>query len=287
MFLRMLGSELISWKYIRTEQFIALFGVSLIVFLALTAYVGSKCIHSLAASSTADIQMQVFWSADANQDQVNQAWESIEEMQAVLGITTYTPDQALAEMTSSIGPDLNLSWVEDNPLPPTAVLQVGLGSAQTAQALAKEIRGLSGVDAVHTSPLEVTTAAAWQQITSTVLWPLITVLLLTQAVLLANTVRLTIAKVQADIQVLRLVGATRIACQAPILARMLGLTLAGTTLALGGAAIIHWQISSVLSAPPFHHPCPFVSWPELAGMYAGVCAVSALSCIFAIRTNGM
>lgn len=285
---RLLGSELISWKYVRTEQIIAFFGVGLIMFLALCAFFGAKCLQSLIASSASDIQIQAFWKPDLSMDQVRKEWDDASQFPSVHNIATFTPSQALKKMQEDIGPDLELSWLTDqNPLPPTAVVQANISRNSTAADVVKHIEELPGVDQVHSNPLEVHAAESWRRIAATIVWPVITVLLLTQAVILANTVRLSLTKLHDDIVVLRLVGATRWTCQAPILLRMLALTLGGTTLALFGLKLVQLQAHEVLSSPPFHLSCPFLSWPEIFAAYLGASAVSALSSVLAIRRQGL
>ena len=284
---RLLGSELITWHDIRTEQILVLAGVGLILFLALCALICAKCLHSVVISSAADIEVQAFWKPDMPLDQVRQAWESAEQLPAMKSITTYTPSQAMQQLKNNLGSDLDLSWVQDNPLPPTAVLHMKTPQDQSASTVVEQVQSLPGVRKVHSNPLEMHTAQAWTRISASVLWPLIAVLLLTQAVLLANTVRLTLSKLHTDIQVLRLVGATRWACHAPILIRMLILTLAGTTLALAGTKLIHLQIDSVLSAPPFHLSCPFFVWTEVLAAYLGASLVTGISCTLAIHRQGL
>jgi len=135
---------------------------------------------------------------------------------------------------------------------------------------------------VHSNPFQVQAAAVWSQLASTVVWPMITVLLATQAVLLANTVRMSMTKLHGDIHVLRLVGAARWAYHVPILTRMSLLTLLGTSLALAGAKLIQIRVGMILSAPPFHLGCPFLSWPELFIIFLGTGLVTVLSSALAI-----
>jgi cell division transport system permease protein len=186
-------------------------------------------------------------------------------------------------MQKTLGPDLDLSWMTDqNPLPPTAVLYSTISDSVPASNIIEKVHNLSGVEKVHSNPFQLQAAAAWSQLASTVVWPLITVLLATQAVLLANTVRMSMTKLHGDIHVLRLVGAARWAYHAPILTRMSLLTLLGTGLALAGAKLIQIRVDMILSAPPFHLGCPFVSWPEVFIIFLGAGLVTILSSALAI-----
>lgn len=280
---RLLGSELITWKYIRTEQIIVLCGVILIIFLASCVYLASKCIHTHVVSASSDIQIQVYWNPDMPAEEVSLAWDKAAQIPGVDRLATYTSAQALSSIQKSLGPDLDLSWMTDqNPLPPTAVLYATISDSFPATHIIQEVHTLSGVEKVHSNPFQVQAAEMWSQLSSTVVWPLITVLLATQAVLLANTVRMSMAKLHVDIHVLRLVGATRWAYHVPILTRMLLLTLLGTGLALGGAKLIQVRADKILSAPPFHLGCPFLSWPELFIIFLGAGLVTVLSSALAI-----
>lgn len=284
MFHRLLGSELIPWKYIRIEQCIGLVGVSLIIFLTLCVYLGAKCIHSQVISSSSDIQIQAFWKPGLSENDVRNTWQQAKHIPGVHRVATYTSAQALEYMHETLGSDLDLSWMtEHNPLPPTAVLYAEISDAHPASEILAEVDDLPGVEKVHSNPMQVQAAEIWTTMASTVVWPLIIVLLITQAVLLANTVRMSMTKLQADIHVLRLVGATRRAYLSPILSRMILLTLGGTALALIGAKVLQVRANHILSAPPFHLGCPFVSWPELLATLFGACLVTGLSCALAIH----
>ena len=279
---RLLGSELITWKYIRTEQTIALLGVSCIILLTLCLYLAAKCIHSQVVS-TSDIQIQVFWTQDLPEGQVRKAWERSAQITGIDRVTTYSSAQALHSMQETLGSEIDLSWMQDhNPLPPTAILYASISQANSAGEILAQVHNLPGVERVHTNPLQMQSAEAWSALATTVVWPVMCILLAIQAVLLANTVRMSMTKLHADIDVLRLVGAARWAYLAPILTRMILLTLAGTTLALAGAKLIQVRVQEILASPPLHLECPFLSWPELGAAFLGAGLVSGLSCTLAI-----
>ncbi len=285
---RLLGSELITWKYIRAEQMTALLGATLIMFLALCAYLGGKCIHTQILSSATDIQVQAFFEPKAPMDTVRASWDEIRQLPGVSKVTTFTPTQALHNMQELIGPGMDLSWMDgQNPLPPTAVINVSLTDPSTAPAFVRQVQGMPKVKKVHSNPFEVHAAKAWTKISATVLWPLLTVLLLTLAILLANTVRMSLGKLQTDIQVLRLVGAPRWACHIPILTRMMALTLTGTLIAVCCSYLTLSKAQEVLSAPPLYLACPFLSWIEICIACLGACAVCAMSCALAIHRQAL
>lgn len=285
---RLLGSELITWKYIRAEQITALLGATLIMFLALCAYLSGKCISTHILSSATDIQVQVFFESQAPMDAVRASWDEIRRLPEVSQVRTFTPSQALHQMQEVIGPDMDLSWTKgQNLLPPTAVIHASFADPSTAPAFVRQVQEVPQVKKVHSNPLEVHAAQAWTTISATVLWPLLTVLLLTLAVLLANTIRMSLGKLQTDIQVLRLVGAPRWACHTPILTRMITLTLVGTLLAVCFSHLTLSQARDVLSAPPLYVTCPFLSWIEIGVACLGACAVCALSCTLAIHRQAL
>jgi len=283
----LLSSDLISWKNIRIEQWIAFFGVGLIMFLAVCAYGSSKCLSTLAQSASSDVQAQAFWSPDYPLGKIRSEWEMADDLPTVVETITFTPSQALQHIQQELGAGLDFSWLDKNPLPPTAIFRLSPSKDQPAMDIIQQIRDLPGVDRVHTNPLQLYTAKAWRELLHSVLWPFISVLVLTQAVLLANTVRMALFKLESDIHVLRLVGANRLDCQLPIIIRMLCLTAAGTTVALGGAKLLHFQVSAIVSSPPLHIPCSFLSWTEVFAVFLCAFVVTGLSCSLAIHKHGM
>ena len=285
---RLFGSELLDWRSLRTEQVLTIIGASMILFLALCFVNASLFINSLVHRTASDFSLQVYWQADADISRIQRQWDQIAERAEVHSLSTFTPDEALQGLQDNLGQDISLSsLIARNPLPPTLVLRAKMGKKLSAQSLIRDLEALPLVAKVQMNPLEVHLAGTWKTLTTTVLWPLLLAFVAILAWLMANTLRLGLIDLQEDIQVLRLIGASRWTYLSPLFSRTLALTLSSLTLALFALKVVQIRVDVLLSSPPLDLSFPFLPWSMILCAYVLTASVSILSCTLAIRRHGL
>ncbi len=181
-------------------------------------------------------------------------------------------DRALAELVADL-PSLSVAaGLVDNPLPDTLRMQLA-DPAQTSVVRVR-LEQLPGVDGVEDGSDAVNTFLAVSEALRVVGVILIVVLLSSALFAIVNSIRAAITAREDEIEVQRLVGATRGFIRAPFLIEgfLLGLISATVTL---GLVIPGYQLVIARLTPqlPF---VPFVRDPALLGQVAGLLGLLAV-----------
>ncbi len=234
------------------------------------------------------VEFQIFWKADATEADVLEQWDALGSMKGLRSLETFTPDKALSELSTSLAGAGDFSWLgEHNPLPYTAYVSFNLpeddNSKIWAMGLLGELRALPGVDKVHYNPLQMDLAQSWMAISRAVLWPIIGFLGLVVALVVGNTVKLSLMTRRDEVEILSLVGAKPWYVRTPLLMGGAVLGLLGSGAALGALKLIHMQIEHALDFPPLLVVISFLPWLHCGLLAATVILVAMLSSWVAVR----
>jgi cell division transport system permease protein len=198
--------------------------------------------------------------------------ETVRGWQEVVEVSYVGKDRALAELVSDLPSLATAASLVDNPLPNTLRMRL-LDPAQTP-VVRLRLEQLPGVIDVEDGTDAVNTFLAVSEALRVVGVILIVVLLSSALFAIVNSIRAAITAREDEIEVQRLVGATRSFIRAPFLIEgfVLGLISAVVTL---GLTIPGYQLVVARLAPqlPF---VPFVRDGVLLGQVAGLLAALAL-----------
>ncbi len=198
--------------------------------------------------------------------------DTVRGWQEVVEVSYVGKDRALAELVSDLPSLATAASLVDNPLPNTLRMRL-LDPAQTP-VVRLRLEQLPGVVDVEDGTDAVNTFLAVSEALRVVGVILIVVLLSSALFAIVNSIRAAITAREDEIEVQRLVGATRSFIRAPFLIEgfVLGLISAVVTL---GLAIPGYQLVVARLAPqlPF---VPFVRDGVLLGQVAGLLAALAL-----------
>ncbi|WP_028587639.1 cell division protein FtsX [Desulfocurvus vexinensis] len=268
-------------------QALALGAVTLTAFLAGLFLLLLVNLNQALLSAGGEFVFQVYWASDAPLDTVRAQWQELDALPGFHAKTTYTPDQALAELGVALqGGAEALKTLPGGGLPPTAVVSLhapGADPAEFVQQTLRALQGLPGVADIHYSALQVDLARSWQRFARTVLWPLIGLLGLTGALVVGNTLRLALAGRRDEVEILRLVGAGRWYIQLPLLVGGAVQGLLGGVLALGLLALAHLALADLAATPPLHMAFTFLPLAHCLALLAGMTLVGVLSSLVALR----
>ena len=205
-----------------------------------------------------ELEVAVYLAPDANTPQL---LNTISDWPEVARADLISPEEALASLVDDLDYLEQAAALIPNPLPPTIELRL-LDPAQTP-IVSERLRRLGGIDGVEDGSDAVDTFVAINdalQIGGSVL---IVVLLSSALFAIVNSIRAAITARRGEIEVMRLVGATRTFIRAPFLIEgfLLGLFSAVITAALvvPGYQLIVQRLSEQL---PF---VPLVSDAALLG----------------------
>ncbi|WP_291497266.1 FtsX-like permease family protein [Desulfocurvus sp.] len=268
-------------------QALTLCAVTLTAFLAGLFLLLLVNLNQALLSAGGDFVFQVYWAPGTPEDALRDQWARLDALPGFQAKTTYTPAQALDELGLALGGEAKaIGGLTGGALPPTAVVSLRAPEADPAvfvQQTLSALQGLPGVADIHYSALQVDLARSWQRFARTVLWPLIGLLGFTAALVVGNTVRLSLAGRRDEVDILRLVGAGRWYIQLPLLVGGAVQGLAGGALALGLLALAHLALADLAATPPLNMTFAFLPLGHCLALAGGMALAGALASLVALR----
>ncbi len=162
--------------------------------------------------------------------------------------------QGLQEMRERLGRDFDTSLLTSNPLPDA--YRVAVGNADNVPAVAATIGKLPGVAKVDYAADTVTKLLKAADVIARVGLAMIGLLVLTAAIIIANTIRLTVFARRREIAIMQLVGATNMYIRMPFIAEGIVAGVIGAVIAIAVLALVQIQvipkIATMLQFVPFH-----------------------------------
>ena len=193
----------------------------------------------------------------------------------VAQVRLVTADQAFAEFRAQSGFGKALDALDGNPLPNTLVVTPSLAAStpRGTEALKTSIGSLPDVDTVQLDTEWVQRLNAMLDVLRRVVWLTAGLLGLSVVLVVGNTIRLDILNRQAEIEVMKLVGATDGFARRPFL-------YSGVWYGLGGGicAVVLVAIAVALLARPLQH---------LASLYGSPFRLQGLRFIETVRILGL
>ncbi len=212
--------------------------ISLLSFLAACLLLILTNVEDLIERNKNHVEFQVYWQPGTKPQVYEKQWKRFDKMPGLISLKTFTPAQALADLIKTI-PGKEKTILQSSLLPPTAVLSIQPPENTEVRIWAKatltKLRGTPQVEFVHYDPLQVDFATSWKTLRKKVLWPLLGFFILILSMLIANTVKFSFLQRRKEIEILRLIGASRSYIRVPI---ALGNSLLGLLGSLAGLGIL-------------------------------------------------
>jgi len=162
--------------------------------------------------------------------------------------------EGLKEMRGRLGRDFDTSLLTANPLP--NAFRVTVRNVDDVPKVAATITKLHGVAKVDYAADTVTKLLRAADVIGRVGLAMIGLLVLTTAIIIANTIRLTVFARRREIAIMQLVGATNMYIRMPFIAEGIVAGVIGAAVALVVLAVAQMQIvpklASTLQFVPFH-----------------------------------
>lgn len=264
-------------------QLLTLAAVTLTAFLAGLFLLFVVNLNQELLSAKGNLAFQVYWRPGADMEAVRGQWRSVGGLPGFVTMRTFTPDQALGELADSLdaGREQLRRLAGDNPLPATAVAWFasppGGDPEAFAQGVLRGIGGLPDVADVHYSALQLGLAKAWSGFSRTVLWPLIAFLGLVTALIVGNTLRLSLASRSDEVDILRLVGAGTWYIRLPFVVSGAVQGLVGGALSLALLKAVQLPLADLFDTPPLSLSISYLPLEYALGLVAGVAVTGALA----------
>ncbi|WP_300154495.1 FtsX-like permease family protein [Solidesulfovibrio sp.] len=251
----------------------ALLGVAAVLYLGGLFALAHVNLEAALARDQGRVRFQVYWKPGADPRLVARQMDWMRALPGLVDTRAFAPDQALAVMTQSLGPGVDLSALAGkNPLPYTMLLtfRPPVADEGFARDVHDRLRDVEGVAEVHYDPREMDAAAALGLLARRAALPLAGLLTLLVGLVVAGMVRLTLLQRRDELEILRLVGASEGYIRLPFVAEA-GLTgMAGAGLALVLLKGTQLALVAALDVPPLFLRLTFL--PPLLSLAAVVAA---------------
>lgn len=283
---RQLGKGLSNlWSHPWAQLF-TLAGVTLTTFLAGMFVLLLFNLDKEISRHQGQVEFQVYWESSADTEEISGQWKSIHRWNHLESMETFTPEQAMRDLAAAMGRDsVPKSLAGKSSLPPTALLQfrVPENDPQWTRTIFEKLKKQTGVADVHFNPLQMDIARSWVTASQRFVWPLIGLLALAAGLLVGNTVKLAQMSRRDEIEILRLVGASRTYIRLPMIAGGTIMGLAGGILGLGLLKLFQIAAQQLLMVPPLLLQLNFVPLQQAAILAAGPALAGLLGSWAAIR----
>ncbi|MGJ3522526.1 cell division protein FtsX [Nitratidesulfovibrio sp. D1] len=258
-FFRLLGRGVADLFLHPWAQLLSMAAVTLVVFLSGLFLMALATVDAELSASRGETVYQVYWRPGTDMAHVRGQWEELRHLPWLASLETYSPDEALdalarrmGETGAAGGPDIGFLSGK-SPLPPTALLTFAPREAEPEKWAADTLaylKALSGVERVAASPLRDELGKAWRSASRFVIWPTVGFLGVVLALVVGNTVRLTLSTRREEIEILQLVGARNWYIRLPLVVAGALQGLLGGGLACLLLLLMHWRFRTALNVPP-------------------------------------
>ncbi len=241
------------------SQFFALGAVTLVVFLSGMFLMVLNTLDNELSSSRGEVVIQVYWGKDVDVKTMRAQGEELAHLPGLVSWSTYTPDDALAALSNRLGKSagVDVSFLKGkSPLPGTAVLNFQPRDENYEPWIAetvKYLQSMSGVERVVANPLREELAKVWRSVSRQIMLPTICLLAGVLALVVGNTIRLTLIARATEIEILQLIGAENWYIRLPLLSSGSTLGFLGGLLGLGMLSLVHWQLKGLYLPPLVTH----------------------------------
>lgn len=269
-------------------QLLTLVAVAMVTLLTGLILVGLHNVNMELLKSRGEVEFQIYWKAEIEAEEVLKDWGVIKELDHLSDFKTFTPENALTELASTLGETGDFSWLTDNnPLPYSALASFAVPPDDQedgwAAKLLTELNTLPGVDKVNYTPFQADLAQGWMTISRVVVWPILGFLALIVSLVVHNTIKLSLLTRMDEIEILSLVGASPAYIRWPLLTGGFLQGVLGSALGIGLLGIVHSITADALNFPPFLIQIQFIPYVQLGLLAGAVTLVSMTSSWVAVK----
>lgn len=256
-----------------TAMTVAVIAVALALPLILDVLLENT--RAASANWNQAFELSVYLNSKAAAGQAETLAKQLRGRGDVAAVRVISADQALADFRQSSGFGKALDLLDSNPLPATLVVTPTLAAStpEGTAALKTSIGSLPNVDSVQLDTEWVQRLNAMLEVLKRVVWLAGGLLGLSVVLIVGNTIRLDILNRRAEIEVMKLVGATDGFTRRPFL-------YSGVWYGLGGGlgAVLVVAIAVAVLSPPLEH---------LAKLYGSSFHLQGLRLVSAVRILGI
>jgi len=258
-----------------TMQLTAIGTVAITVLLLGTFLFVRDAVATFGQGILSKIEIAVYLKDDVDDKRAQAIATQLAGDQRIVGATYVPKAEGLKQMRERLGSDFDTSLLTANPLP--NAFRVRVRNPDDVPVVADAIGPIAGVAKVDYAADTVTKLLHAADVLGRIGLGMIALLVLTAAIIIANTIRLTVFARRREIAIMQLVGATNMYIRMPFIAEGLVAGILGAAVAIGLLALARLQllpkIAGALSFVPLHANEPMIALELLAvGALVGLVA---------------
>lgn len=170
----------------------------------------------------------------------------------ISGLEYKTKEEALADFRRRLGENADvLSGLNSNPLPASFHLRLQPSALDEVDRIAETVRAMDGVESVEYGQDLIQRLRNVSRVVQVLLAVVGGIICVVAIFIIFNTIQLSVVARQTEIEILKLVGATRLFIGLPFVAGGVIQGVLGTLLGVGFLGGLFWLIRSRLSELPF------------------------------------
>ena len=220
------------------------FMIAIALSIPMSLYVLFSSTQQLTSQWDNDKQITLFLKDDVTFSQAQTLASTITSKSQIATAQTVNKDTALNEFKQQMGLASIAENLPKNPLPHLIIANpnASLKDLQSLQTLENELRSLPQVQLVQFDLLWFQRLQAMLKLINRILWIVSGVLLIAIGLIIANVIRWEVTSRHAEIEIIKLVGATDAFVRRPFLYAGFWLGLAASLLALVIVSLCSWII---------------------------------------------
>jgi len=231
-------------------QLTAIGTVTIMIVLLGTFLFAQETVGKIGADIVRQIEISVFMKDTATPDDARALTLAVRADPAVQSVVYIPKTEGLRQMRERLRGQIDMSLLTGNPLP--EALRVRVINSDSVHSVAERIAKLPNVANVEYQRDAVERLLRLSDVMGKVGLGFIVLLVLTAAIIISNTIRLTVYARRREIAIMQLVGASSIYIRLPFICEGFIDGLLGALLALALLALGRWQLwPKLLDALPF------------------------------------
>jgi cell division transport system permease protein len=238
-------------------------------------YIALNSFASFANTVKADTQLSVFLASDISDEAKNNVKTALEDNREVSYFNFVSKADALEKLTDSNNKDA-LASLENNPLPDAYFVGPAKVDAESVNALKASISKLAGVEEVIIDDAWIKRLNYVLSVGHKALFLLACLLGFALLAVIGNTIRMQILTQQAEIELSRLIGATKSFIRRPFLYAGALYGLLGGLCALAITAIVLFLLNRTIAPLAAEYQSDFaLQYPDFSTSFV-ICAIAIL-----------
>ena len=199
-------------------------------------------IENLLTRLESELVVQAYVRKDSN---VEELARKVQAMDAVFALKPWSPAESLAKLQEKMGSQSRvLDLLGDNPIPWN--FEIRVRSAADVEPLVRTLRGMPEIEDVIYAGMVVQRVSALSRVSSRVAFIMFVLSVVITALVVYNTIHISLYSRREEIGIMYLVGATRAYIATPFVLEGTLLALMGALLAVGGIVMTYLPGIAVL-----------------------------------------